>query len=271
MRARFIGGRRAPRGLRERELRRRSARADRVGAFGHEKGAFTGAKHAERGVSSSPTAARCFSTRSASCRSSCRRSCSTSSRSADSGASAARASFSRRARHRATNRDLQATVATGTSAATSSTASTSSPSWCRRCASGRGRPAACRVLHRPLRASRPTIRGVDERTRRLLVPVAGERARAAQRGRAFGDPLRHRRTHCRREMAVSRARGRPPCFAGTVAAHEKAIIEEALWASVGGCLGPGRGGPTWDSALDTRGENPCIEESTRAAFGRNPH
>ena len=44
--------------------------------FGHEKGAFTGADRARAGrVRARPTAARCSSTRSASCRSSCRPSC----------------------------------------------------------------------------------------------------------------------------------------------------------------------------------------------------
>ena len=44
--------------------------------FGHERGAFTGADRRQAGpASSSPTAARCSSTRSATCRSRCSRSC----------------------------------------------------------------------------------------------------------------------------------------------------------------------------------------------------
>ena len=43
--------------------------------FGHEAGAFTGATSATSAVSSRPTAARCSSTRSATCRCRCRRAC----------------------------------------------------------------------------------------------------------------------------------------------------------------------------------------------------
>ena len=43
--------------------------------FGHERGAFTGARRRASGASRRPTAARCSSTRSASCPSLCRRSC----------------------------------------------------------------------------------------------------------------------------------------------------------------------------------------------------
>jgi two-component system nitrogen regulation response regulator GlnG len=43
--------------------------------FGHERGAFTGAQTQRRGVSSRPKAVRCFSMKSATCRSSCRRVC----------------------------------------------------------------------------------------------------------------------------------------------------------------------------------------------------
>jgi transcriptional regulator with GAF, ATPase, and Fis domain len=52
--------------------------------FGHEKGAFTGADRPRPACSRWPTAARCFSTSSATCRSACRRSCCARSRNAPS-------------------------------------------------------------------------------------------------------------------------------------------------------------------------------------------
>ena len=59
--------------------------------FGHERGAFTGADTAQVGGSSGPTAARCSSTRLASCRSSCSPSCCACCRTGRSSGSAARA------------------------------------------------------------------------------------------------------------------------------------------------------------------------------------
>ena len=107
--------------------------------FGHERGAFTGAVATEGAASSSwPTAARCSSTRSASCRWSCRPSCCAS-------AGARVRARRRHARHqgrRARRRRDQPRPRgrgrrQGASARTSTTASTSSPCTCRRCASAR--------------------------------------------------------------------------------------------------------------------------------------
>ena len=118
--------------------------------FGHEKGAFTGAVERQaRAASSWPTAARCSSTRSARCR------------------RAMQVKLLRVLQERtfervggndepcgrrprivaATNRDLaDGRPAKASSARISTTASTSSPSSCRRCASG-ARTSRCSAEH----------------------------------------------------------------------------------------------------------------------------
>ena len=83
--------------------------------FGHEKGAFTGAQNrTHRAASSRPKAARCFSTRSATCRWKRRRGCCACCRKANTPPSAA----ARRSRPMcriiaATNRDLQQQIDQG--------------------------------------------------------------------------------------------------------------------------------------------------------------
>ena len=78
--------------------------------FGHEKGAFTGASAARRGASSSPTAAPCSSTRSATSRPRCRSSCCACSSRRSSSASAGRRPSRWTRLVAATNRDLAAEV-----------------------------------------------------------------------------------------------------------------------------------------------------------------
>ena len=93
--------------------------------FGHERGAFTGARpRRSRAASSWPTAARSSSTRSASCPPRCRPSSCACSRSASSSASAGRATLKVDVRViAATNRDLDGRGGgAGASARTSSTA-----------------------------------------------------------------------------------------------------------------------------------------------------
>ena len=104
-------------------------------------------------------------------------------------------------------------------------------------------PRAGGVLHRSLRAESgqeiPAGQQADTRQPAVL-SLARERSRAAKRHRAVGDRVRHRRIHGRRELAVH---GGPRSKAGLacparLAAHEKAIVEEALRASGGRVFGP---------------------------------
>ena len=56
--------------------------------FGYSKGSFTGATTSARAISKTPRTARCFSTKSASCRSNCRQNCCACSKTANISASA---------------------------------------------------------------------------------------------------------------------------------------------------------------------------------------
>jgi transcriptional regulator with GAF, ATPase, and Fis domain len=69
--------------------------------------------------------------------------------------------------------------------------------------------------------------------------VAGKRPRTAERDRAVGDRLRRRGIQDRRELAVrGQAIETRLALSSTLAAQEKAIIEEALRASGGRVFGP---------------------------------
>ena len=135
----------------------------------------------------------------------------------------------------------------------------------------RRHPAAGRVLHRSLRAEGgqddPARQQADARSP-AVVSVAGQCARAAKRDRAVGDRVRHRRIHGRRELAIRRPGDRRSlALSGTVAAHEKAVIEDALRACGGRVYGPsGAAARLGIAALDTRIENPRASRINKNRF-----
>ena len=74
-------------------------------------------------------------------------------------------------------------------------------------------------------------------------------------------------------LSARPAIGGPAALSGTLAAHEKAIIEDALRASGGRVFGPsGAAAASRHSALDARIEDPCIEDQQKplpSATGRS--
>ena len=135
--------------------------------FGYERGAFTGAERSFAAPSSGPTAARCSSTRSASCRWRCSPSSCAPSRAAPSAGSAASApSPSTCASWPPPTATCSSRSPSGASARTSTTGSRSSRSRCRRCASGsRICPISSRALVREIGADpRPflTVEAIEE-------------------------------------------------------------------------------------------------------------
>ena len=172
---------------RERAVRPREGRV-------HRRGRAASSGRFER-----PTAARCSSTRSASCRRRCRRSCCACCRSASSSASAERDAIQVDVRVvAATNRDLEAEVARrARSARTSTTGSTSSPLDAAAAARApRGHPAARAALRSPQsrrELSRRVTRLSAEARRALLrgYALARQRARARERDRARDALARH--------------------------------------------------------------------------------
>ena len=178
--------------------------------FGHERGAFTGAVGAAAtGGSSWPTAARCSSTRSASCRRRCRPSCCASCRSRV---------VERVGAHRGDPRSTSASSPRRTatsqarsrryiSARTSTTASTSSRSRCRRCGSVASdsrccRRTSCASTPRTCKRRREGAVAGGARVARG-VRLAGQRARAGERDRARGRPRIDRDDRSRRSAGYA--------------------------------------------------------------------
>ena len=99
------------------------------------------------------------------------------------------------------------------------------------------------VLHRSPRAEGrediPTGQQADTRLSAVL-SLARKRSRAAKRHREVRDRLGNRRIHGRRKLVVPAGRrlGAGVGLSSSLAAHEKAIVEDALRASRGRVFGP---------------------------------
>ena len=174
----------APRAaVRHRELRRPARDPGRERAVRPREGRLHRApSSAPPGASRSPTAARCSSTRSASCRSRSRPSCCASCRAGEFERLGATQTISVDVRMiAATNRDLEARCARAASATTCTTASTSALSPCPRSASAARTSArpAWQLIHRRQAAARPLGRARARAPDAALSPPTPGRATCA--------------------------------------------------------------------------------------------